>query len=278
MLETHHSQHETEDAISSRWESYRRANTESPGARENELSEIFKLLNPQHGEKVWEYGTGNRYLTFPLAQAVGSIGEVISTDVNEGNTEEVKGKAAERSLPIKTILLAQENPFLPPEYQDYFDAVTSIATLHHLDNRDQQTGMTGRLEGLKKFYASLKRGGRLVIADPVYGTATQRYFDSIDDPEYCYPTGHPHDFPTQDEILTLITKAGFTPQSLEVKTVPWRFPDIEAAKKFVHTIHHARAGADQSLVMAEKILGLTKVGDHYELGWQLFFLKAVRDY
>ncbi len=60
--------------IIKRWENYRKANSDKPHARENELAKIFTLINPQKGEKIWEVGTGNGYLTFPIAEAVGNMG------------------------------------------------------------------------------------------------------------------------------------------------------------------------------------------------------------
>ena len=58
-------------AAEKRWEQYRKANSERPEVRENELRHLFTLLEPRSGEKIWEVGTGNGYLTFPIAGAVG---------------------------------------------------------------------------------------------------------------------------------------------------------------------------------------------------------------
>ena len=121
--------------IEQRWENYRKANSDKPRARENELRKIFSLLNPRNGEKVWEVGTGNGYLTFPLAEAVGKTGEVISTDVNDGNISDVVNKNLEKKLKIEAKLLPVDSPLLGDEYGDYFDSVATIATLHHFDNR-----------------------------------------------------------------------------------------------------------------------------------------------
>ncbi len=261
--------------VSERWENYRKANTDKPSARENELSKIFALVNPQKGQKVLEVGTGNGYLTFPLAQAVGQEGEVVTTDVNEGNIEDVIEKNKSKKFSLISILLPPKAGLLTEEkYKEYFDVVTTIATLHHFDNRLDKTGDSGRKDALRCFYQNLKSGGKLVIADVLHGTISQKYFDSIDNPEHCHPLGHPHNFFTQDELLEAVQGVGFKNIKIEVLAVPWKFLSPDEAKNFVHTIHNAKCSPEESIAVAEKQLGLKKVGDHYELGWELFFLTA----
>ncbi len=258
-----------------RWENYRKANTDKPGVRENELSKIFFLVNPQKGQKILEVGTGNGYLTFPIAQAVGQEGEVVTTDVNEGNVKDVADKNKLKGFNLVPILLPSKAGLLMEEkYKNYFDTVTTIATLHHFDNRLDKTGDSGRKSALKCFYQNLKVGGKLVIADVLHGTISQRYFDSIDNREHCYPLGHPHDFFNQDQLLTAVQGVGFKNIKIEVISVPWKFTSLEEAKNFVHTIHNAKCSPEESISVADKQLGLKKVDDHYELGWELSFLSA----
>lgn len=258
-----------------RWQNYRKANFDRPTARENELMEMFHLLDPKSGERIWEVGTGNGYLTFPVAEAVTPSGEVVTTDVEKGNYEAVIEKNRTRQLPITSLLLGVgASPMLTDAHGSYFDAVTSVATLHHFDNRKQATGHEGRVAALRECYDRLKPGGRLVLGDPLHGTTTQQYFDAIDSPEYCAPEGHPYDFFTADELVGLLTSIGFRDVHIEVKTVPWKFASRNEAAAFVHTIHNARVSPEESLRLAERILGFSRVADHYELGWELFFLTA----
>lgn len=261
--------------IATRWENYRKANSDKPSARENELSEIFSLVNPQLGERILEVGTGNGYLTFPLAQAVGSTGEVVTTDVNEGNVKDATEKNRNKNYNVTALLLPVGEGMLKEErYNDYFDAVTSIATLHHFDNRLDNTGDSGRKEALAQFHKNLKPGGRLVIADVLHGTISQKYFDAIDNPEHCHPLGHPHDFFTKEALREAVENVGFKKVNINVKFVPWQFTSKEETMNFIHTIHNAKCSAEDSLNVAEKHLGLNKAEEGYELGWELFFLTA----
>jgi ubiquinone/menaquinone biosynthesis C-methylase UbiE len=259
-----------------RWENYRKANSDKPSARENELKKIFSLLNPREKEKIWEVGTGNGYLTFPVAEAVGKTGEVVTTDVNEGNISDVIKKNADKNFNIVAKLLPIGSPLLGDEYLDYFDAVATIATLHHFDNRKDATGETGRTNAIQTFYKTLKPGGRLVMSDPLNETITQKYFDSIDNPEHCFPDGHPHNFFTKERLQEVVEKVGFRNISIEVIYTPWKFNSETEAINFVHTIHNAKCTAEESFEVAKNVLGFKKVNEHYELGWELFFLTAIK--
>lgn len=261
------------DKTLERWHNYRLANTMRPEARENELRRIFSLLHPRHGEKIWESGTGNGYLTFPLARAVGKSGEVVTTDVTESNLADVKNKNKEYTLPIKTLLLRSGEPLLHG-YEEYFDAVASIATLHHYDSRREGTGERGRHAALRAFYEALRPGGRLVISDVLHDTITQRYFDAIDDPHFCAPHGHPHDFFTREALADAAREAGFKNISITVELVPWQFTSPQEAQTFVHTIHNADCSPEESFALAKQMLGFENKNTHHELGWELFFLVA----
>jgi ubiquinone/menaquinone biosynthesis C-methylase UbiE len=259
--------------ISKRWENYRLANSSKPAARENELRQIFSLLSPKEGERILEVGTGNGYLTFPIAEAVGDSGEVVTIDAVDKNLQDVVNKNT-RNLPIKPIYFDPNGSIILPINIGEFDAVASIATLHHFDSRKKGTGESGRIKALTDFYRVLKLEGRLVIGDVVHGAISQKYFDAIDNPEHCFPEGHPHDFFSPERLKQVLSEIGFKDIKIEVKRVPWQFVSSEEAKNFVHTIHNAKCSADESFEMAKKYLGFEKNGDHYELGWELFFVTA----
>lgn len=262
----------TEKDILQRWEKYRRANSERPEARERELQRLFSLLNPAVGERIWEVGTGNGYLTFPLAEAVGSSGKVFTTDSIESNVFDVVVRNRERKLPIEAQVVGRPGTHLP----EMVDAVTSIATLHHYDNRTSATGDKGRRAVFKEFFQALRPGGRVVIADVLHGTNTQKYFDAIDDPRFCAPHGHPHDFFTKASLVQVAEEAGFQDVSVAVESVPWQFESLAQAKQFVHTIHNATCSPEESFELAQRILGFTNKNTHHELGWELFYLTACK--
>lgn len=263
--------------IAQRWENYRRANSLLPSARENELLKAFELADPAPGERILEVGTGNGYLTFPLAEGVAPGGEIVTADVTQDNLTDVERRNRTRGLKIQ-LLHFNEADFTPfsKSFAESFDAIASIATLHHFDDRKKNTGESGRRRVIGEFFNVLKKGGRMVLADPAYGTITQRYFDRIDNPMYCHPNGHPHNFFTLERLTEIVTQAGFQKVDSEILYVPWKFSSPAAAKEFVHTIHNARCSADESFAVAADTLGFKNVDDHFELGWELFFLTATK--
>ena len=256
-----------------RWENYRKANTDKPLVRENELKDVFKLVSPKSGERILEVGTGNGYLTFPIAQAVGENGNILTADVVDDNLQSIAKH--NKGLPVDTFLFNDKDLFSSIE-SERFDAVVSIATLHHFDSKKDDTGENGRTRALKDFYRVLKSGGRLVFADVASNTISQKYFNAIDNPEHCYPEGHPHDFFSVSRLETVLKGVGFRNIKIEIKKVPWRFKSLEEAQNFIHTIHNAKCSIQESFSTAKEYLGFNKVGDHYELGWELLFVIAYK--
>ena len=118
--------------------------------------ELIRLLNIVAGDKVADIGCHEGYMTFKLAKTVGSNGMVYAVDIQESQISKVKKRADENELQqIKTIKGANDNPHLPP---DMLDAAIILDTYHEIIHYDNV------LQHLKR---ALKKGGRLVICDPI---------------------------------------------------------------------------------------------------------------
>jgi len=228
-------------------------------------------VNPQEGEIIVECGTGNGYLTFPIAQKVGN-GKLITYDVTTENLNAVRKLNNKYNLPIE--IKQQKTTYDFEEQDSSVDKVISIASFHHYDNKSEKTGFSGRLKALKEFNRILKKDGILIIGDVGKNTVSHKYFDSIDNPKYCFPTGHPHDFLSKDEIYNLCSQAGFEVLTYEVVHVPWMFDSKKQAKNFLHTIHNAKCSPKESFEHAKKYLNFWKENDLYYLDWELFYLVA----
>jgi len=258
-----------------RWNNYRKANDKFPEVRRKELKLMLEKVNPMPKEIIVEAGTGNGYLTFPIAKKVGEDGKIITYDIIKENLDEVRELNNNLKLPIET--KTQEESYDFKEDDKSVDKVISIASFHHYDDRPKKVGFSGRLKALKEFNRILRRDGKLIIGDVGKGMVSAKYFDAIDEPKYCYPNGHPHDFSDKKEIDELCDKSGFIIDSYDVVHVPWTFDSQDQAREFLHTIHNAKCSPEESLEHAKKYLKFWGKDDVYYLDWELFYLVARKE-
>ena len=235
---------------------------------------MLKKVNPKSGEIIVECGTGNGYLTFPIAQKVGKNGKVITYDIISENLDAVRKSNKKFNLPIE--IKQQKTSYELKEQNSSVDKVISIASFHHYDDKSKETGFSGRLKALKEFNRILKKNGKLIIGDVGKETVSSKYFNAIDNPRYCFPNGHPHYFLSEEEIKNLCEKTGFKIESYEVVHTPWTFDNEEQAKEFLHTIHNAKCSPDESLNHARQYLNFWEEDGKYYLDWELFYLVAVK--
>ena len=95
-------------------------------------------------------------MTFKLARHVGSRGSVYAVDLDQGKLDKVKQRADENDLDqIHIIKGTENNPKLP---DNALDAVLILDTYHEMD---------GHEDVLQHIRTALKKGGRLVICEPI---------------------------------------------------------------------------------------------------------------
>lgn len=261
-----------------RWASYRKINTNMPDVRINELNKTIAMVNPQPNERIFEAGSGSGYLTQHLAGQTAPYASVLTSDISPEGIKELERKNKVWKLPITTLLISSDYLSKKKRFDSFsnsFDKVASLATFHHFDNRSINTGTRGRINLLQKIFGLLKPGGTLSIADVANNTNAQRYFDYNDNPIHFHPTGHPHDFMEPEELEHTLKNIGFKDIAISVQDVPWQFKSKDAAMCFIHNLHNAQCTPEESFDIAQEILGFKKIKNkQYELGWQLFFLKA----
>jgi ubiquinone/menaquinone biosynthesis C-methylase UbiE len=127
-------------------------------------------------------------MTIKLAKDVGTTGKVFAVDVDQSKLDKLKSHLRERKINQITLVKGEyDNPKLP---LNSLDAVIILDTYHEMDDHDKI---------LQHIMASLKRGGRLVICEPI---AEARIGKSRDDQEGRHELGI--NYALQD-----LTKAGF---------------------------------------------------------------------
>lgn len=118
--------------------------------------ELIALLNLSNGSHVADVGCHEGYMTFKLAEVVGTKGRVYAVDVAAEKLEKVRKLAVQKNNPqIHVIEAEPDNPRLPP---NTLNAVIILDTYHEMDNPEKI------LEHVK---TALKKSGRLLICEPI---------------------------------------------------------------------------------------------------------------
>ena len=117
---------------------------------------LIDLLKISPGSRVADVGCHEGYMTFKLAREVGSTGLVYAVDVESVKLEKLEKSVAENNLEqIKVVKGQNDNPNLPV---NILDAVIILDTYHEMDEHDDM---------LRHIRAALKKGGRLLICEPI---------------------------------------------------------------------------------------------------------------
>lgn len=128
----------------------------SPSRRASEwnTAEIFRKATVRAGAAIADVGSGDGFLTIPLAEAVGSSGRVFAVDVNERVLADLKRRVQRLGLEnVDVIRGTERDPRLAP---DSLDAAIVLRAYHEFDHHQEM---------LARIRDALRPGGRLVIAD-----------------------------------------------------------------------------------------------------------------
>ncbi|MCX8117431.1 MAG: class I SAM-dependent methyltransferase [Desulfobacterota bacterium] len=118
------------------------------------LRKGFGVLAPEKGEAILDLCSGTGRVAHWIVQAVGSKGRVIGMDITPRMVEVARG----RSKGLRNLFFIEQDVTQPWPFQGPFDGIFISFGLHELPDRQ-------RLGVLKRSFSSLKKGGRMVIAD-----------------------------------------------------------------------------------------------------------------
>lgn len=118
--------------------------------------EFIRLLKIGEGSRVADVGCHEGYMTFKLAKVVGDAGAVYAVDLQQSKLDKVRKRADDNKLSqIRTVKGENGNPNLR---ENELDAVIILDTYHEMDAHS---------EILRHIKSALKRGGRLLICEPI---------------------------------------------------------------------------------------------------------------
>lgn len=137
---------------------------DNPFTRSNQARHIVEHLKVSPGMKVLDAGCGPGRLTIPLAEAVGTDGEVTALDIQEKMLEKVREKAqALGKKNVKTLHTRLGEGQLP---ENSFDRAALVTVLGEIPDQ---------LGALREILEALKPGGYLIVAEVIFDPHFQRY-------------------------------------------------------------------------------------------------------
>jgi ubiquinone/menaquinone biosynthesis C-methylase UbiE len=124
-------------------------------AFEKVLAAVLAAVEPHSGQRCADLGCGTGFVTLPILAAGASV---VAVDASPGMIQSLRGQVADPSrITLEVADLARFD--LPAQS---LDAVVSSYALHHLSHRDKELL-------LQRAFAWLAPGGRLVVADMMFG-------------------------------------------------------------------------------------------------------------
>jgi SAM-dependent methyltransferase len=146
-----------------------------------------------------------------------------------------------------------------------FDAVLSIAPIHHARANEKQAYVEGA-------WRVLKPRGVLAFGEVAQGSKVHLFLDGF--VNLYTRTGHLGLY-VDKSFLQTIERAGFEAASSERRDCPWIFSSYDAVYHYVVKLFDLR-GVDKDFLLAtlQEQLGLREDGDRIVLPWQLLFFRA----
>ncbi len=130
---------------------------DNPFVKANRASEIIQYLDLKTGMKVLDAGCGPGRVTIPIAQKIGSYGEVVAMDIQEGMLQKIQLKAQKEQL--RNIRYLRAGLGDGQLEANFYDRALLVTVLGEIPNQSN---------ALKELFAALKPGGVLSITEIIF--------------------------------------------------------------------------------------------------------------
>lgn len=136
---------------------------DNPFAKAHRAKVIIEHLDLKPGMKVADIGCGPGRLTIPIAEILGTQGEIVAMDIQEGMLVQVKQKA--NIAKLSNIRFLNAGIGSGKLERNYFDRILLISVLGEIPNQQQ---------ALKEIFDALKPSGILSVTETIFDPHYQR--------------------------------------------------------------------------------------------------------
>lgn len=252
--------------VGERAQLYKEVLNEFPLVREEEVKLNLGYLKPERGEKILEIGAGSGLYSRPIAELLGSTGELVATDPSADQLENIRTfkRANMRMIEVGADFLLAD-PSLMKETES-FDAIWSLGAFHHCMNKSQ---------AFKNFHSLLKGRGRMLLCDVFSGSKLATYFDA-EVARYSV-TGHEVAFLTHEFARSLCYLFGFSDPKFHDLDYHWNFTSREELGLFMYKLHGmSHITPDKCLKKVEEFMDVERKDDLYILHVPLTILETYK--
>ncbi|MFT4928179.1 MAG: ubiquinone/menaquinone biosynthesis C-methylase UbiE [Phenylobacterium sp.] len=228
---------------------YNQASLISATARQTEVDALLNLLSFRPDLTIVDVPAGGGFVAKRIEARALPHQQVICV-------EPAKQFAA--AIPAHFTVLNEEVDALSLE-DNSVDVVSSLAGLHHIENR---------MPIYQQWHRVLRPGGRLVIADVKEHTATAQFLNGFVN-QY-NSSGHEGLFIRQGEFELGLVKAGFSIEHNQLTDVRWHFDNQQQMGEFCKSLFAIdNASVAQVIQVLTEDVGISEDNRGVDLHWQL---------
>lgn len=238
-----------EEIFAKRGTAYHQAMEQYPEARSREFELAVSFLAAEPKSTILDIPAGGGYLQKFLTADINYLAYDFSGEFDDHHSGVKKCKESEIDLPDEAV-----------------NEAVSLAAMHHVVERSLF---------FAEMYRVLKKGGRLVIADVLEGSAVDPFLNVfLND---WNSMGHKGVFLRFERDKELLAECGFS-VTAEFREFPWIFNDSNQAKNYFRKLFFLDLDpSDEQLQEALDRLGVEEKQDSYLVRWSLGFLVATKN-
>jgi SAM-dependent methyltransferase len=245
---------------------YRLAFLFAPNARNQDIENIKKWVNPLKGEKSIDIAAGTGFLTKHIATWTEAI--VYAIDPSSVQLSNLENNC--EGLPVKTITGSLSELSTLEKLGDELgkiDFVTSFGGIHHVIDKGGVNCQKKMFEYISK---ALKPGGRFIAADVGVGTSLAKHFETSVK-KHCL-TGHEEKWLSLERLQNeLIEGTGLKYIKSEMVPIQWLFETKHQMAMFMKCLHAYDLTEEEVIGDLSSILGFEEKDGKVYLNWPMLF-------